>query len=195
MHTILLAAGLSTRMGKQKLLLPFGDSTVVETVISNLKTAGLTPIHAVYSKEVAAALPERDELLDWRINEHPERGQSSSLEIGLDMLPDGADFCIMLGDLPLARPESMSALKNAFLSLDTDKSVLAPKLGSALGHPFFYSHEWKERFRGAKGDAGGKTVLMERIEELVTVEADSGHFKDIDTPDDYREMERRRNSG
>ena len=34
-NMIILAAGLSTRMGRQKLLLPFGGSTVVETVISN----------------------------------------------------------------------------------------------------------------------------------------------------------------
>ena len=44
-EVILLAAGLSKRMGRQKLLLPFGGATVIETVVSNLCAAGFRKIN------------------------------------------------------------------------------------------------------------------------------------------------------
>ena len=89
MNVILLGAGLSKRMGRQKLLLSFGDKNVIETVIENLRGAGLTRICAVLSREVASALASHAGTLEVGINEEPERGQSSSLAIGLDMLPEG----------------------------------------------------------------------------------------------------------
>ena len=86
MNVILLGAGLSKRMGRQKLLLSFGDKNVIETVIENLRGAGLTRICAVLSREVASALASHAGTLEVGINEEPERGQSSSLAIGLEML-------------------------------------------------------------------------------------------------------------
>ena len=50
MTALLLAAGLSRRMGTQKLLLPFGERTVLEAVIGNLRAAGLIPILCVLSE-------------------------------------------------------------------------------------------------------------------------------------------------
>ncbi len=68
MNSILLAAGLSKRMGVQKLLLPFGETTVIETVIENMHGGGLSPIIAVFSREVADAVQERPEWLRIGIN-------------------------------------------------------------------------------------------------------------------------------
>lgn len=188
MNTILLAAGLSARMGKQKLLLPFGESTVIKTVLSNLHLAGFSPVFAVFSREVAEAFTEIPEWLHIRINHIPERGQSSSLKIGLDMLPDSEDFCIMLGDLPLVLPEDLMEAAKQFGELPEDKSVLAPCRNGVFGHPMFYRAIWKERFNSAQGDSGGKKILLMYSEEILSMSAPDGHFHDIDTPDDYRKL-------
>ena len=186
-EVILLAAGLSKRMGRQKLLLPFGGATVIETVVSNLCAAGFRKINAVLSREVEAAvrLPEG---VFVRINEAPERGQSSSLAIGLDMLEEGSDFAIMLGDLPLVRPEYITALAKRFSELSCGKTVLAPCRDSVFGHPMFYRAVWKNRFTEAQGDTGGKTVLMSRADEIERIEASAAHFRDMDTPDEYKRL-------
>lgn len=185
MRTVLLAAGLSTRMGRQKLLMPFGGSTVVETVLENLYKSGLGPVYAVFSAELAERIKSRPGLLETTVNPAPERGQSSSLTIGLAMLPGYEDFCIMLGDLPNAKPEDMAALYEKFRGRPESKTVLAPLRDGAFGHPMFYSAVWKERFRTAEGDSGGKTILKRYSDEIMTVEACDGHFYDIDTPEDY----------
>ena len=187
-NMIILAAGLSTRMGRQKLLLPFGGSTVVETVISNARAAGFNKIFAVFSQETAARIAASCSLLEIGINTAPERGQSSSLLVGLEMLPDGEDFCLMLGDLPLAKPQDMAALAEAFQKLPAGKTVLTPCSGGRFGHPMFYRSLWKERFRSATGDVGGRKILRDYDGEIVRVPAPEGHFRDLDTPEDYKAL-------
>lgn len=186
MRTILLAAGLSVRMGTQKLLLPFGGGTIIEAVLENIYQAGLTPVYAVFSTELAEKIKTRPKWLEVGVNTAPERGQSSSLAIGLNMLEDGKDFCLMLGDLPNAKPESMAELRERFENRPKGYTVLAPLRDGAFGHPMFYSAVWKERFAAARGDMGGKAVLKRYREEIITVESDEGHFRDVDTPEDYK---------
>ncbi len=188
MNAILLAAGLSTRMGTQKLLMPFGSSTVIETVLYNLHSAGLLPVYAVFSNEVAEKVTARPDWLHAGINPEPERGQSSSLIVGLDMLPEGEDFCIMLGDLPLAKPGDMAELARKFQAMPEDKTVLTPCRNGGFGHPMFYRPIWKERFKSARGDGGGKKILFGFEDEIVSVAAPDGHFRDIDTPEDYKKI-------
>lgn len=186
MNAILLAAGLSKRMGVQKLLLPFGESSVIETVIKNMHEAGFSPIIAVFSDEVNEALSDRPAWLSIGINKNPERGQSSSLAIGLEMLPEDEDFCIMLGDLPFAGQEEMKKLQEGFSAIPDDKTVFTPCRDGIFGHPMFYRAIWKERFRIAQGDAGGRNILLDYKDEIVIAEAPDCHFRDIDTPDDYK---------
>ncbi len=188
MNAILLAAGLSRRMGVQKLLLPFAGSTVIETVIKNMYEGGLSPIIAVFSREVADKVQERPEWLRIGINNTPERGQSSSLAIALDMLPDDEDFCIMLGDLPFVDQKEIKTLRECFSSIPTDKTVFTPCRNGVFGHPMFYRAIWKNRFKTAQGDAGGRNILMDYKDEIITSEAPDCHFRDIDTPDDYKNL-------
>ena len=101
------------------------------------------------------------------------------------MLPEGEDFCIMLGDLPLARAQDIAALAERFDGLPPEKSVLAPCRGGVFGHPMFYRSVWRERFRGASGDVGGKKILMRYEPEIERVSAPDSHFKDMDTPEEY----------
>ena len=195
MEAILLGAGLSKRMGRQKLLLPFGGKTVIETVIDNLRGAGFERICAVLSREVAEALPQLPRGVEARVNEAPERGQSSSLAIGLEMLGEGRDFCIMLADLPLVSPEAIAALARRFDALPPEKTLLAPCRGGVFGHPMFYRALWRERFRTAQGDMGGRKIVALYESEIERAEAPDCHFKDMDTPEDYAERVRQMNVG
>lgn len=195
MDAILLGAGLSKRMGRQKLLLPFGGRTVIETVIDNLRGAGIARICAVLSREVAEALLRMPAGVEARVNEAPERGQSSSLAIGLEMLGEGRDFCIMLADLPLATPEAIAALARRFEALPPEKTLLAPCRGGVFGHPMFYRAIWRERFRNAQGDAGGRKIVALYEPEIERAEAPDCHFKDMDTPEDYAERVKQMETG
>ena len=185
MYAILLAAGLSTRMGCQKLLLPIGNSTMVEKVLDNLRGSGFSRVCAVFSQETDLAVSASREWLIRGINTAPERGQSSSLQIGLEMVPTGEDFCIMLGDLPFAQAADIRALREKFAEMPQDKTCMTPCRDGVFGHPMFYRSIWKKRLSSALGDSGGKKILLEYNEEILRVETPDGHFRDIDTPREY----------
>lgn len=199
MIALLPAAGLSRRMGTQKLLLPFGpgkSGTVLETVIRNLRAAGLTPILCVLSEATRTRLPPLGEDVTVRVNPDPERGYASSLAIALDALAERErrgspkDFCLMLGDLPLARPEDMIRLRSAFERRPAGRTALAPYRDGRFGHPILMEGIWRERLRAAAGDRGGREVLERYREELLTVEGSDGFFADLDTMEDYRRASR-----
>jgi molybdenum cofactor cytidylyltransferase len=187
METILLAAGLSKRMGRQKLLLPFAGSTVMGTVLGNILKSGLTPVNAVVSKDILSTLRSSDQLRI-EINDEPERGQASSFAIGLSMLADGSDFCVMLGDQPLVTPQEMRDFAEKFYSMPEGKTVLVPTHGETLGHPMFYKALWKMRFAGSKGDRGDKKVLFTYKDEILYADAPDSFFCDLDTPSDYKKI-------
>ena len=65
----------------------------------------------------------------------------------------------MLADLPLATPEAIAALARRFDELPPEKTLLAPCRDGVFGHPMFYRAVWRERFRSAQGDAGGRKIV------------------------------------
>ena len=195
MIALLPAAGLSRRMGTQKLLLPFGAGTVLEAVIGNLRAARLTPILCVLSEATLQGLRPLAEDVTVLINPAPERGYASSLAIALDALgraePDSlreGPFCLMLGDLPTARAHDMARLRSAFERRPSGYTALAPRRDGRYGHPIFLEGVWRGRLRAAAGDRGGRGILEAHKGEVLTVEGEDGFFDDLDTPEDYRRV-------
>lgn len=195
MIALLPAAGLSRRMGTQKLLLPFGAGTVLETVIGNLRAAGLTPILCVLSETTLQGLRPLAEDVTVLINPAPERGYASSLAIALDALgrtePAAlreGPFCLMLGDLPTARAHDMARLRAAFERRPAGYTALAPYREGRFGHPIFMEGLWRDRLRSASGDRGGRDAMARFMPEVLTVEGEDGFFEDLDTPEDYRRV-------
>ena len=193
MIALLPAAGLSRRMGTQKLLLPFGAGTVLEAVIGNLRAAGLTPILCVLSEATLRGLQPLGEDVTVRINPAPERGYASSLAIALDALGRAepaslreGPFCLMLGDLPTAQARDMARLRAAFERRPAGYTALAPYREGRFGHPIFMEGLWRARLRSASGDRGGRGILEAHGGEVLTVEGEDGFFEDLDTPEDYR---------
>lgn len=188
MRIILLAAGLSTRMGTQKLLMPFGKSTVFETTLQNLISSGLGRVFAVLSQEVFEYISNKNYPLDYTINHFPKRGQSSSLLLGLESIANNQDFCVMLADMPLIKSENIIKLHEAFTSMPPDKTALLPYRQKVFGHPVFCRHIWRERLKMASQDMGGKKIFSFFDDEIFKIEADDEHFMDIDTKSDYEKL-------
>ena len=195
MIALLPTAGLSRRMGTQKLLLPFGAGTVLEAVIGNLRAAGLIPILCVLSEATLQGLRPLGEDVTVLINPAPERGYASSLAIALDALGRAepaaqreGPFCLMLGDLPTAQAHDMARLRLAFERRPAGYTALAPYREGRFGHPTFMEGLWRARLRAAAGDRGGRGILEAHEGEVLTMEGEDGFFDDLDTPEDYRRV-------
>src|SRR5512136_2443662 len=100
---IVLAAGLSTRMGTQKMLLPWGDTTVIGKVIQTLGQAELTDIRVITGgnhKELGELLQHGG--VSCIFNEDYANGEMlNSIQVGLhDIPPEFSAALVVLGDQP-----------------------------------------------------------------------------------------------
>lgn len=196
---IILASGSSTRIGRDKALLPWpagapaslrntflgayiellrAHSDMV-TVLGGANSRSLAPI--VYS--MGAYLLE---------NHAPELGQFSSLKIALhDVLNRGRDSAIVaLIDCPPVRPETLTRLHSAFLSaIEQDFWAVVPEYDQRPGHPYILSREMIEALLRAPITVNARDILKANETRIRYVPVDDPHVVlNIETQEDYARL-------
>jgi len=192
--TIILAAGKSSRMGRPKLLLPWGRTSVVGHLIATWRELSASQIAIVLDTSQLAVFQELDRLLfpvDARIsNPHPERGMFSSIrcaaawpgwESGL------THFVIALGDQPQLQPETLRRLLE--FSATNRSSICQPRFNGRSRHPILLPKSALLRIRSDSA-SDMKEYLLEHAAECASFDSvDPGLELDLDTPEDYRRMQ------
>src|SRR3954468_2476864 len=144
---VILAAGESSRMGRDKALLPWEGGTFLSGAIRMLAPQ-VELVIVVASKNANALAPVVNSLGAKLIeNHHPEDGQFSSLQLGLQaVLNHGRDAAIVaLVDRPPANTKTVAHLKQEFLRVVEDgKWAAVPEHEGAHGHPFVAGREMIE---------------------------------------------------
>lgn len=192
---ILPAAGQSTRMGRPKLLLPFGTSTIVGSAVEALRAAGVGRIVLVRAPG-ASDLDAwaRTERLEVAINPHPERGMLSSILAGLDLLggseviaSGGEPIVISPADMPAIRPSSIRALVSAHLA--SDRPLAVGTFHGKRGHPLVIAPTLASHLGDLDTNVGLKHLLASGHGLLELELDDPGVVRDVDTPADYRALQ------
>jgi len=201
-YGIVLAAGASSRMGRAKAALPFGQTgeTVLSRIVVTLLEGGLTNVAVVAGAHIDAvrrAMPNHERRA--RVIEHPtwERGQLSSLIAGLDAIDAPLLEAVMVTpvDVPLVTPLTVAALIGAWRR--TRAPIVRPA-GPMIslnpgaqrhGHPVIFDRAVFADLRAADPNIGAKAVFAIHRDRIVNVEVkDAGAFEDIDTPADYERL-------
>ncbi|PWU20158.1 MAG: nucleotidyltransferase family protein [Candidatus Rokuibacteriota bacterium] len=185
---VVLAAGLSRRMGQAKLLLPVRGSTVVWHTVQGVLGAGVKPVVIVTGREheaIAQALVGVP--VDIALNDHPEAGQASSIRAGVAALPAGAEaVLIVLGDQPFLDDRIIPALVAA--RSDTGKPIAAPRYRDGRGNPVLFSRSVFPELLEVRGDQGARAVVERDPDRVALVEFDFSMPPDLDTPEDYERL-------
>lgn len=181
---VVAAAGLSSRMGDFKPLLPFDGATVIERCVANLRAAGASEI-VVVTGHRAAELAAR--LRDVTLVHNPlyaETQMFDSLRLGLRALPADCDTILLTpGDVPLVEPETVRAL------LAAEAGFACPVCAGRRGHPVALDGRYRDAVLRYAGDGGLRGAVAALGIPVTEVEvADEGMSRDLDTPADYREV-------
>jgi molybdenum cofactor cytidylyltransferase len=190
---IVLAAGASTRMGRQKLTLPMPDGrALVRVAVEQVLAAGLDDVIVVLGSE-ADAVGEALAGLPVRTVFNPKyaEGQSTSLAAGVDALrPGTAAAVVALGDQPLPDSEVVRRLVAAFR--ETGRPIATPVYRDGRGNPVLFAAALFGELRAVAGDQGGRDVIARDPSRVAEVPVVGPMPADIDTPRDYEAIRRPR---
>ncbi len=198
-----MAAGLASRMGQDKLALPWGDSTILGHVIDTALRAGqlLEPEYPGTELVVVARRPVEAYLNGQRLGEFIQSGATwldlpayqplaEIIKTGLCCIGDetlGIGF--VPGDQVGIEPAMLKDLLVAFLANRPD--FLLPAAEGIKGSPVIFHRRYLPQLLELKGEQGGKHVLERFRERWSMFPVNPGFFTDIDTPEDYLAQQRR----
>lgn len=191
---VVLAAGMSTRMGTLKQLLPFGKSTVLGSVIESLRAAGLDRVVVVLGHEADKVRESvATSQAEFAINDDYVLGMFSSVQAGLRALcPNTETFLICLSDQPSIRGETIRALIRKFSTCG--KGIGIPFTDNDRGHPLFVSGKYLNELRLMAPTLTLKHFLSAHSADIARLPVeDSAILRDIDTPAEYEDERRRYN--
>jgi CTP:molybdopterin cytidylyltransferase MocA len=183
---LILAAGKSSRMGKDKAGLPFGKHTVVEHLITLYKGAGIHAITVISGDNTPAlkALGFQARILP---NPAPERGMFSSVQRGLAALsPETQAFFVHPVDIPLVSCPTLLTLMHA-METHPHKNAFIPVFQEEGGHPPLLRAKLIPSLLAFSGE-GGLRKFLETSAALKIPCPDAGIVKDMDTPEAYRSL-------
>ncbi len=186
---VVLAAGASSRMGRDKALLAWRGETFLTAAIDSLRP--WTELVIVVAGENAPALLPRVDATGafLVVNPYPERGQFSSLQVGLqEVLNRGRDAAfVTLVDRPPAAPETLACLRAAFLNSPAWAAV--PDCEGRHGHPIVIGREMIEKFLKAPATAVARDVEHENQDHIIYVKVnDPAVVANVDTPEEYQRL-------
>ena len=181
------AAGLSRRMGLEKVLLPFRRSTILETILETLTAAGISDVVAVVRPDLpeAANCARRAGALAIT-NPHPEGEMLVSIRLGLRALaPDFDAVFVWPADHPAVSPATLGFLASA---ADPARALL-PTYLSRRGHPALIGRELLPDIALIPPEEGLRHLWRTRTEAVLEVPVeDPGVIRNIDTPSDYEKL-------
>ena len=189
---VVVAAGMSSRMGDFKPMLSIGSISVAQRVVATLKQAGAARVVVVtgYNAEELERHLASSGVVFLRNENYRTTHMFDSALIGLRYLRDKCRQVLFTPvDIPLFTASTVDAL------LTSGAELACPVCGGTRGHPILMSANVIDRVLEDSGESGLDGALSRCGVPMTLVEVDDpGILHDADTPEDYRELLRMHNS-
>ena len=185
---VVLAAGSSTRMGRNKLFFELDGETLLRRVVRRAIDAGLDSAIVVVGHEAERARTELEGLSCTPVdNPDHAQGINRSLRTGISHVPEHARAAVvMLADMPFVTSDMVAALVARY------RESTAPLVISAYGDvnapPMLYDRALFPELRQMAGEGCGRQVVRRHRHEAVAVSWPTAALQDIDVPEDYERI-------
>lgn len=186
---IVLAAGLSRRMGQPKQLLDWGGLPLVRHVALQALHAQLDHVIVVVNPAIPALAAALHDLpLTLVQNVAAATGQGGSVSLGVAALPAATSAAlILLGDQPLITSALIDQLLGA--AHVSPCSIIAPLINGKRANPVLFKADWFASLRHLSGDHGARALIAAHPDDLLLVPLDAPHADaDIDHAADYARL-------
>lgn len=191
---IVLAAGLSSRMGANKLLSEIDGKPLVRLVAEAAAGSSARPVIVVTGND-AKAVESGLQGLPVQFANNPDftKGLSESLKRGLKALPESCNGAVvLLGDMPGVTSALIDKLIAAFAPEESRAICVATRAGKR-GNPVLWARRFFPEMMAIGGDVGARGLIGSNNEFVCEVDAGGDDpLTDIDTPDDLAAYRGRR---
>ena len=181
---LVLGAGGSTRLGRPKQLLPYGEGTLLDHTLSTARRCRFDQLVV----PIGGAADEVRERVDFSgaevvVNYAFGEGCSSSIAAALGVVDERCDVLVlMLGDQPGVTPQTVRSLIDG----RGDAPLAVCRYDDGRGHPIAFDRRILGRLADLHGDKGVWRLLDEQADEVVEVRIAGNVPLDVDTPEDYQ---------
>ena len=190
---MILAAGESSRMGTDKAMLPWPPGAVSQETFLSAAVRSLLPFNdlviVVAGKNESTIAPVVYATNASIVrNPEPERGQFSSLQVGLqEVLNRGRDAAMITHvDRPPADGATLAALRDAFVGLPDEKWALVPEFRGKHGHPILVGRDMIEVFLKAPATAVAREIEHQHQHHIEYLPVDDPRLTlNVNTPEEY----------
>lgn len=211
-HVIALAAGLSRRMGSDnKLLLPWGNTTILETTLGNIVRADIGKVWLVVGYEAehiknvvnnddsSFHLPPLSMPADGVAivtNTEYAKGMTTSIQAGIKAIsPSEIDyttgFMICLSDMPLITPDEYRRLFHHFSDKikQDEKAIIRPVFNHQKGNPIIFSAFYTKEILRLTYTEGCKPIVQNHAKHVYEIEMPTDSIlQDMDNLEDYKRL-------
>ncbi|MEZ4829879.1 MAG: nucleotidyltransferase family protein [Bacteroidia bacterium] len=191
---IVLAAGLSRRMGEEnKLLLPFRGQALISRILGEVVDAGVGEVIAVTGFEpqkVRAAA--QNSQVRWVHNQDYINGMTTSIQAGVAASSTETEgFMICLGDQPLITASEYRDIATMFSEQkkNRERYIQVPVFEGKRGNPVIFSSTFREEILAHSEMEGCREIILSNQPFVHYFTFPNSHIiSDIDTPDDYKRL-------
>lgn len=182
---ILLAAGQSSRFGRNKLLHHVTGDTPMLMVVARKLSSVLPDSVAVINRDLLKYKEQLEQFgMRVLVNEHTHMGIGSSIACGVRANPGASGWLISLADMPYIKPETISLLAS---KLRNNTDIVAPVFNGKRGHPVVFGQIYGSELVSLNEDTGARHLIEkynDRLKQVIT--DDEGVIRDIDYPVDTK---------
>ncbi len=185
---VVLAAGSSTRMGRNKLFFDLGGETLLRRVVRRAIDAGLDPVIVVVGHEAERARAELAGLPCTPVD-NPDHalGINRSLRTGISHVPETARAAVvMLADMPFVTSRMVAGLVTRYR--DSTAPLVISAYGDVNAPPMLYDRALFPELRQMQGEGCGRQVVRRHRHEAVALSWPEAALQDIDVPEDYERI-------
>src|SRR6266446_2047915 len=186
---IVLAAGLSSRMGSNKLMADWRGKPLLRWTVEAALLSDAKPVIVVTGHE-SAKIEAALQGLDVRMVRNPDyaKGLSASLKTGIRAVPQNCDGAlVLLGDMPEINAPLLDRMIAGFSPAD-GRAICVAVHEQRRGNPVLFARRFFAEIENLAGDVGAKDLVSQHEDLVCEFEAGGAVLRDIDTPDALAEL-------
>jgi molybdenum cofactor cytidylyltransferase len=187
---VVLAAGSSTRMGRNKLLLPLEGETLVRRAACAALAAADRVVVVLGHDEARVRAELAGLACSVVVNPDHARGAGTSLHTGIRTAGDADAVVVVLADMPFVTADTIAALIGRYR--ETGAPLVVSHYGDVQAPPTLFDRSLFAELLSIDDERGGKQVVRDHIGEAEVVPWPASALRDVDSPADYDGLVTRR---